>query len=202
MTIPAHSPNVLVVCTANVCRSPVAEQLIRRDLPASTGLVSVTSAGTHGGRNEVHSDTVAAAAAVGADISAHRSRRLTRRLLDVEGADLVVAMAREHVYHLVATDESVWPHTFTLVELVRRSEALAAAGATSSGFDDWVAALSEGRRGSDLLPGRPADDIADPYGRSRRHHRRMVRELDDLSGRLARAAAAVLDPPDEAPRPR
>ena len=145
----------------------------------------MTSAGTQGGRNEVHPDTVAAAAAVGADVSTHRSRRLTRRLLDVEGADLVVAMAREHVYHLVATDESVWPHTFTLVELVRRSEALAAAGATSTGFDDWVAALSEGRPGSDLLPGRPSDDIADPYGRSRRHHRRMVRELDDLSGRLA-----------------
>ena len=143
----------------------------------------------------MHPDTIAAAAGVGADVSAHRSRRLTRRLLDAEGTDLVVAMSREHVYHLVATDESVWPHTFTLVELVRRSEALAAAGAAAAGFDDWIAALSEGRRGRDLLPGRPTDDIADPYGRSRRHHRRMARELDDLSGRLARAAATVLDPP-------
>lgn len=201
MTQLSRSPHILVLCTANVCRSPVAEDLLRRHLVTSTDHVTVSSAGTHGGRNVVHHDTQAAAADIGVDLSDHRSRRLTRRLLDAEGGDLVVAMAREHVYHTIATDESVWPHTFTLVELVRRSEALAATGTTKLCFHDWIAALSDGRSASDLLPGRPSDDIADPYGRSRRHHRRMVRQIDGLSLRLAEAATAVLAAGPEPRRP-
>jgi len=190
-------PNILVVCTANVCRSPVVEALLRRHL-APPGGVSVTSAGTHGGRNVVHPDSIAAAADAGIDLSGHRSRRLTRRLLDAEGGDLVIALTREHVYHLVATDEAVWPRSFTLVELVRRSEGLAASGATVSGVAEWVAAVGEGRRGTDLLAGRRSDDIADPYGRSRRHHRRMVREVDELCLRLSAAATVSLAPRGDA----
>lgn len=142
----------------------------------------------------VHPDTSAAAADVGVDLSNHRSRRLTRRLLDAEGNDLVIALAREHVYQLIATDESVWPRTFTLVEVVRRSEQLADGGATFEQFGDWVAAMSDGRLSSQLLPGRSSDDIVDPYGRSRRRQRRMVRQVEELSVRLAAASLAVLEP--------
>jgi protein-tyrosine phosphatase len=192
VTQSSGSSNALVVCTANVCRSPVAERLLQRHLGAVISDFTVSSAGTHGGRNVVHPDTTAAALTAGVDLSDHRSRRVTRRLLDVEGNDLVIALAREHVYHLIATDEAVWPHTFTFVEIVRRSEELAARGATFDGFDGWVAALSGGRRSSDLLPGRSSDDIADPYGRSQRHQRRMVRQVEELSVRLADAASASL----------
>ncbi|MFW2335625.1 hypothetical protein [Ilumatobacter sp.] len=195
MTRPSHPPHALVVCTANVCRSPVVERLLRRHLVPAIGGLTVSSAGTHGGRNEVHPDTVAAAATAGVDLSDHRSRRITRRLLDAEGDDLVIALSREHVYHLIATDESVWPHTFTLVEIVRRAEELATAGTTFDGFDGWVAALSDGRRSSDLLPGRSSDDIDDPYGRSQRRQRRMVRQVEDLSTQLAAAAATSLASP-------
>lgn len=194
MTSPPAPPHVLVVCTANVCRSPVVERLLPRYLAAVGIDVTATSAGTHGGRNVVHPDTVAAASDIGVDLADHWSRRLTRRLLDAEGADLVVAMAREHVYQLIAIDESAWPRTFTLPELVRRAESLANAGSAMT-FGEWVAALGDGRRSSDLLPGTASDDVDDPYGRARRHHRSMVREVDELCRRLAIGAGALVRAP-------
>lgn len=185
-------PTILVVCTANLCRSPVVEQV----LPLRFGEVGIpvraASAGVHGGHGDVHEETVRAARREHIDLDGHRSRRLTHRLLTVDAADLVVTMTRDHLYAVVAIDESAWPRTFTLVDLVRRAEALAAERATVGGFSDWVAALAERRRAADLMFDRRRDDIADPYGRPGRHHRRMVRHVDDLCRRLASAAAAVL----------
>jgi protein-tyrosine-phosphatase len=64
---------------------------------------------------------VAALAELGLDLTRHRSRRLTRG--DVAGADVVLAMSREHVRRLVALDAAVWPRYFTVKEFVRRSPA-------------------------------------------------------------------------------
>lgn len=192
MSIGRTPPRLLAVCTANICRSPVAERAIQRELAAVGIDTTVVSAGTHGGHGRVHNDTAIAAAKFGIDLSTHGSQRLTRRLLDDAGSDLVITMTRDHVYHVVATDESAWPRTFTLIELVRRAEDLAAHGGSADEFGTWVAKLSAGRRSADLMPGRATDDIADPYGRSRRHHRRMVGLVDDLARRLALAAATTL----------
>lgn len=185
-------PNILVICTANVCRSPVVERLLDRHLNAVGIDVTVTSAGTHGGRNRVQPDTIAAAAELDVELGDHTSRRLTRRLLDREGNDLVVTLARDHLYHVIATDEATWPRTFTLAELARRAEAGASVGLAAGNLDGWVAALGVDRRSSDLMPGLPSDDIADPYGRSMRHHRRMVRTVDRLCASVATAAAVAL----------
>lgn len=195
MISPPTSPHVLVVCTANVCRSPVVERLLPRHLAAVGIAVGASSAGTHGGRNVVHPDTAAVALEVGIDLSDHWSRRLTRRLLAAEGGDLIVALTREHVYQLIAIDESTWARTFTLPELARRARAAATAGTSAASFAEWVSALSAGRTSSDLLPGSDADDVADPYGRSRRHHRSMVKRVDELCRVVAVGAATTMRTP-------
>jgi protein-tyrosine phosphatase len=179
----AAQVRVLAVCTANICRSPVAERVLRRHLSAAGWDVTVRSAGTHGGRLPVHRDTLAAAAGAGIDLSDHVSRALDRSLLHEDGADLVVAMTREHLRDVVALDPTVWGRTFTLKELVRR------AGDVPAGSVDlatWRAALGDGRRAADLMRPNPADDVADPFGGPASGHAAMVRDLDDLAARLAR----------------
>ena len=87
---------VLFVCSGNTCRSPMAEGILKNLLPAEyKDKISVTSAGTLGLWEMPASDlAVAVAAEHNIDLSGHRSRGLTRSLL--ETCDLVLCMAREH----------------------------------------------------------------------------------------------------------
>lgn len=178
---------ILVVCTANVCRSPVAERLLARQLVEHHRPAIVASAGTHGGQHEVHPHTVDAAGAVGLDLSDHRSRAVDAPMLAGEGADLVLTMEREHLRHIVALDPSVWPRAFTLREAVRRASQLGPAG---DSFHEWRSQLGAGRRAADLLRPDPADDVADPYGGPAAGHASMVTDLDQLTATLARLLAA------------
>lgn len=89
--------SVLMVCTGNICRSPMAEGLLWHRLPKSLqSVVSVRSAGTHGLHgNRADPFAVKAAAAHGADISDHRARILNAGM--IRSADLVLAMERYHI---------------------------------------------------------------------------------------------------------
>lgn len=89
--------SVLMICTGNICRSPMAEGLLWHHLPkAFKSLVSVGSAGTHGLHgNRAEPFAVKAAAAHGADISNHRARMLDAGM--IRSADLVLAMERYHI---------------------------------------------------------------------------------------------------------
>ena len=88
---------VLVVCTGNICRSPVAEGLLRGALPSNLkARVEVRSAGTyamHG--NAATPEAIAAAAHCGADIGSHRARLLNKEM--ILGADLILAMEEHHL---------------------------------------------------------------------------------------------------------
>jgi protein-tyrosine phosphatase len=175
---------ILTVCTANVCRSPVAERLLARRLHAGGRSVVVRSAGTHGGSLPVHRHTLDAASTLGVDLSDHVSRALTAELLDSDGADLVIAMTREHLRHAVALQPAAWTRTFTLKELVRRASL--GGVALSDDVAAWTGALAAGRRAADLISADPSDDVADPYGGAARGHVAMVNELDALCVELAR----------------
>lgn len=173
---------ILAVCTANVCRSPVAAELLTRHLCARRLQVAAASAGTHGGELGVHEHTVRAARELDIDLSAHRSRLITSQLVAAEGADLVITMTREHLRHVIGLARDAWPRTFTLKELARRSVDLPFGLAD---FSSWRTAAADGRRAADLISASPLDDLADPYGGPLTEHRSMVVEIDELCRQIA-----------------
>jgi protein-tyrosine phosphatase len=172
---------VLVVCTANVCRSPMAAAFLDDALHGDGIEAVVTSAGIRPADLPVDPVATAALAEFGLDISGHRPRAVTREMVETDGADLVVTMTREHVRTVAVLERAAWPRTFTLRELVRRAEAVESRDCS---IDAWVAALGAGRRPSAVLGDDPADDIADPYGAGRATVWRTAAELRSLVARL------------------
>jgi protein-tyrosine-phosphatase/predicted ATP-grasp superfamily ATP-dependent carboligase len=86
---------IVFLCTGNVCRSPFAARLAEQLLPQT----EVVSAGFHSvdGR-ACPGRMLRVSRQFGADLSSHRSRRITRDQL--EDADLVLAMDPEHLEEL------------------------------------------------------------------------------------------------------
>ena len=89
-----------MVCTGNICRSPMAERLLIHMLPEEFRTkVGITSAGTyalHG--NRAAEPAVAAMAQMGIDLSDHRARQLTREI--EQQADLLLGMERQHLGYI------------------------------------------------------------------------------------------------------
>jgi protein-tyrosine phosphatase len=175
------SIDVLLLCTANQCRSPMAEALLRAALQARGVEATVSSAGLFRGGVPASPGSVVAMARRGLDLDRHRSRTVTSELLG--GADLVLGMARLHVREAVVAAPEVWPRAFTLKELVRRG---AAAGPRPAGqpLEAWLAAVHEGRRRADLIGDDAEDDVADPVGGPERLYLATAEELEDLVTRL------------------
>jgi len=87
---------ILLVCTGNICRSPLAAALLQRAL-TERGVegMDVSSAGTGAWDGApVSEGAYLVGLERGLDLSAHRARLLTREL--IEEADLVLTMARHH----------------------------------------------------------------------------------------------------------
>jgi protein-tyrosine-phosphatase len=87
---------VLFVCTGNVCRSPLAEALLRREVTARhLDGVEVGSAGTGAWDGAPASEgAYLVGLEHGLDLSEHHARLLTREL--VEDCDLILTMSRHH----------------------------------------------------------------------------------------------------------
>jgi protein-tyrosine phosphatase len=172
-----HPPaSVLCVCTANVCRSPAAELLLRAGLRSRLGdaaaeQVVVASAGTWATpRRPIEPGTAAALRrnGVGAgEVAAAISTRLTQQA--VVAADLVIASTAEHVRAVWRYQLAARHRTFTLGELVRLTEGVrdaelpaGDAGVRLRALVARASALREQRH----VPGSPyvseAYDLTDP----------------------------------------
>lgn len=112
--------HILVVCTANICRSPVAEGLLR-DRLAKRGLDdwTVSSAGTWAVMKRGASEnSVVVAKEYGLDISNHMARMVEERHL--READLVLCMESGHAEALRAEFPAQAHKVFMITEMSGR----------------------------------------------------------------------------------
>jgi len=118
---------ILVVCTANICRSPIAERLLRHSLGARLGPAvaqfHVSSAGTEALVGEaIHPHSATMLDELGARSSGFHSRAVTPAYLS--GADLVLTATRAHRAACVSLAPATIGRTFTLKQLARLANAV------------------------------------------------------------------------------
>lgn len=106
--------HILLVCTGNTCRSPMAEGILNSILrDRGVDNIVVSSAGT-GAMDDLPATPYAVEAARlwGIDISGHRSRELREDM--IRNADLILAMAPEHVQRILNIDDRALRKTFLI----------------------------------------------------------------------------------------
>lgn len=180
---------VLVVSTANTCRSVMVAALLRSRL-AGRAPVQVRSAGLLAGGRSPDPTVADVMARHGLNAGGHQSRRLARP--DIAAADLVITLARQHAREVVVLDRRSFGRTFTLRELVRRGERLGPRG-ESEALEDWLGRAHAGRAPTDLLAHDTTDDVADLRGAN---HPAFQATFDELVALCERAVVlAGLDRP-------
>jgi protein-tyrosine phosphatase len=170
---------LVLICTGNRARSPIAEGYLRRllaDLPVhvhSLGTLELEGA-------PALPEALEAAARAGLDLSAHRSRALGGR--DLSDADLVLGFELSHVAAAVMDGGAARERVFSLPELVELLEQARTPLETDpiERARNAIAAANALR-----VTGAPLAELADPIGQSASFHRDTVERVRDLSVRLA-----------------
>ena len=163
---------------------PVADggALLGARLSERGSRLSVRSAGFLGGGVPPPEHAVQSLRAVGLDISSHRSRAVAPHFLD--SAQLVVAMARQHLFDLATAD----PTGLAEVLHLRRSALEGCRSRPPSPhetLDSWVVRLGIGKDegSSSLLLSLPT--TPDPIGQDRREFDRVRDLLAQMTSTLA-----------------
>ncbi len=167
---------ILVICTGNICRSPLAERLLQQRLH---GRAVVASAGVRGLPSQPMDPSAAAQLQrLGGDPTGFLSHRLVDG--DVATADLVITMTRAHRSAVLALEPRALRRTFTLRELAHLLEQDGARFDPSS----TITRLASERSGA------PLDDydIADPIGGSEQLHAEVA---DQIAACVDVVAAAI-----------
>lgn len=179
---------ILLVCRANLCRSPSAEVMLTRALSMRVGEappdVAVTSAGMEVLDGQfAPEDFIEIALVRGIDLRAHRPVALTsERALE---SDLVLTMTRDLLRAMVVATPGVWPRSFTILELVRR-------GSTTTppqhgeALQAWISRVHASRDRTEMLRSAPDDDLRDPLANEAEANEIMFGDLERATRRLAR----------------
>lgn len=171
--------NILFICTANQCRSPLALVLAKEQLRQRGVNATISSAGYLSGGVEAAEGSQKAAKKRGLDLSDHVSQRLDADMIN--GADVVIGMEPGHILDLVDEVAGSQAWALTLKELASYARAQKAAAwttpLTTEEIRSWV--RSAGARDLQSLLTRDTT-INDPMGRSNRAFRATAKEIDEL----------------------
>ena len=198
-----NSFSILTVCSGNICRSPLAEQLLRVGL-APWPQVALASAGTIGLTGQGMPEQAADLSRhFGGDPYAHVAQLLTEE--HIKTADLVFAMSREHRRAIVELVPRAIRYTFTIREFARLvaditdddlDEAAALPLADVAGRFTTLISLAASQRGAVApLASADDDDVVDPYRRSDEVYvesaQQLVPAVNAVTALFTRAATAL-----------
>jgi protein-tyrosine-phosphatase len=184
--------SVLVVCTGNICRSPIGEGFLKLHLSQRFPGQHIDVSGAGVIARDGHPATEEAVQAAWereVDISSHRARRLHASL--IERADLVIAMAEEHAEEIRRQVPSAHPKTFMLKELVHLLSDLPPVDERDTLDDEALRArIAEAHALRNRNAIATVDlDISDPLGMSLETYRATAWELDTLIAQLVEGLA-------------
>ncbi|MDH6181865.1 protein-tyrosine phosphatase [Microbacteriaceae bacterium SG_E_30_P1] len=162
---------ILTVCTGNVCRSPIAENVLRERL-SDVKPIDVSSAGFMAlVGDDMPEQAKRLAETLGVTPQKHTSRQLTEE--QILEADLVLAMSREHRREVVTRVPRASRYTVTVREFARLSADLGEwdfvdiTALPDDAASERLTALVEliaSRRGQVEPAAAPDDDdVADPF---------------------------------------
>ncbi len=115
--------NIMIVCTANVCRSPLGEAILKKLVKEEnlSSLIEVKSCGIWAIDGQEPSDlTIQMAEENHLDLKNHRSCHIIPN--DIVSADLILCMALDHKLHLQRLFPSISDKIFTLKEFALKEK--------------------------------------------------------------------------------
>jgi protein-tyrosine phosphatase len=156
--------SVMFVCTGNVCRSPMAERLLRARLLPHAPVVCSSAGVAALSRRPMDPPSAAVLRELGGDPDGHVAKSLT--VEQVVAADLVLTAEVSHRTAVLQAEPIAFRRVFTLLEFGRLGGGLRPPVLTKE--QDLRARVDEvaQQRGIADTVGPGDDDIADPFGRS------------------------------------
>lgn len=177
---------ILVVCTGNVCRSPVAEAILRDALAEiAPGAFVVSSAGTRALVGETaQPESAAIATRLGSTLEGFEARQVTEPM--VENADLILTLAGSHKPSILRLRPAL-KRTFSLREFARllavvpldpAEHEMARDGEPRKAWQHLVARVWDAKTAAAASPHDPSeDDVVDPYREGPEVYAQMADEM-------------------------
>lgn len=172
---------ILAVCTANICRSPMVEILLRQRLDPE--VFEVASAGVQGWREApVDSMVVLELERLGARADGFSSRAVDAEM--VANADLVLTATRDHRSVVLGRHPGALRRTFTLLEFAELVENMIGVSSPAEMVAEAYRRRSEA--GTDL-------DLPDPFRRPPDVHRAVADQIAAAVGIIAERLSVTVE---------
>jgi protein-tyrosine phosphatase len=187
---------ILHVCVGNICRSPMAERLLRRALHERLGdrvddLFLTHGAGT-GSWHVGEPMNLPAARQLrrrGADPNDFQARQVSRDLIDM--SDLVLCATSSVATSVLRTHPEAAPRTFVFGEFGRLLASITLADLPSQPYERGRALVAAADAARTRPEGRlrpvPSDDLDDPWGMPDAEFSRVADEIEQVVVPLADA---------------